>query len=350
MRSSLAAEIEKRQQSLAEMVVANIYERHTEDWQRYGSEGYQYSLRDMKWNLCFLAQALEMDDPKLFEEYLVWLKGLFHGLGFQKGSLTKIFLVTKDVIKEQLGCEVGEFVAGFIERALLRVETSPDEVGSYISEGGVFEPLAKQYLAALLAGDRNKALSLIKSAVDSGYDLRDIYLEVFQRVQHEVGRLWQLRMISVAQEHFCTSATQVIMAQFYPSIFASSPRKGYRMMGCSVGGELHEMGIRMVSDFFEMEGWETVYLGANTPRMDIIDAVRRFQPSLLCISATLGLHLSEVRNLIQAVKNEVGSKIKVMVGGYPFNISTDLWQRLAADGYAPDARSAVKLAEEMVQL
>ncbi|MDZ7776615.1 MAG: hypothetical protein U5L09_13885 [Bacteroidales bacterium] len=54
------------------------------------------------------------------------------------------------------------------------------------------------------------------------------------------------------------------MSQLYPYIF-NSQRVGKSMVAATVGGELHEMGIRMVADFFEMEGWDTWYLGANAP-------------------------------------------------------------------------------------
>ena len=75
--------------------------------------------------------------------------------------------------------------------------------------------------------------------MDAGADVRDIYLWVFQRCLHEVGRLWQTNRISVAQEHFCTASTQMVMSLLYPKVF-SSERKGLRMVAACVGGDLHE--------------------------------------------------------------------------------------------------------------
>ena len=105
---------------------------------------------------------------------------------------------------------------------------------------------------------------MILQAVEQGSPVKDIYQRVFQPTQHEIGRLWQTNQISVAQEHYCTAATQLAMAQLYPYTF-SAERSGRRLVAACVSGELHEIGARIVADLFEMAGWDTYYLGANTP-------------------------------------------------------------------------------------
>jgi Predicted cobalamin binding protein len=72
----------------------------------------------------------------------------------------------------------------------------------------------KNYKDALLNVQRYEASRMIFKAVEDGMDIKDIYIHVFESSQHEIGRLWQNNMITVAQEHFCTAATQMIMSQF----------------------------------------------------------------------------------------------------------------------------------------
>ena len=103
-----------------------------------------------------------------------------------------------------------------------------------------------------------------KEAFQAGVKITDLYLQVFQRCQREIGRLWQLNHVTVAQEHYCTAATQLVMAQFYPYLF-SRPKDGRRLVATSVAGELHEVGLRIVTDLFEANGWNTAYFGANVP-------------------------------------------------------------------------------------
>jgi methanogenic corrinoid protein MtbC1 len=105
----------------------------------------------------------------------------------------------------------------------------------------------------------------------------------------------------------------------------------------------------MVADFFEMEGWDAYYLGANTPTESILRALEERQAEVLAVSATMTFHVSTVTDLVARVRgSEVGRGVRVLVGGYPFNLSPELWRNVGAHGYAADAQRAVALASRMV--
>jgi methanogenic corrinoid protein MtbC1 len=185
---------------------------------------------------------------------------------------------------------------------------------------------------------------MILDVVDGGASVREVYLHVFQPVQREIGRLWQTNQISVAQEHYCTAATQLIMSQLYPRIFGAE-RTGHRLVATCVGGELHEIGVRMVADFFEMEGWDTYYLGANTPTESVLSTLEERQPDVLGVSATITMHIGDVADLIGKVRDSAaGEEVRILVGGYPFNTAPELWRRVGADGFASNAQEATAVA------
>jgi methanogenic corrinoid protein MtbC1 len=105
----------------------------------------------------------------------------------------------------------------------------------------------------------------------------------------------------------------------------------------------------MVADFFEVDGWDVIYLGANTPSTDIVSVVRERQADLLAVSASTLLHVRAVGELIEQVrKDERCAKTKVLVGGPPFRSVQDLWSELGADGSAISATEAVKLGNSLV--
>lgn len=208
--------------------------------------------------------------------------------------------------------------------------------------------LARTYLDHLLNAERAAAADLILKAVKSGVNVRDVYLGVFQPCLYEVGRLWQLNLASVAQEHYCTAATQQVMSRLYPYIF-SMTRKDRKMVATCVSGELHEIGARMVADFFEMDGWDTYYLGANAPVDAILSSLADRSADVLAVSATLTSHVGRARELVQAVKSSpLGKNVRVMVGGWPFLLSPGLWRDIGADATAADARQALVQAEELL--
>ena len=208
--------------------------------------------------------------------------------------------------------------------------------------------LSHKYLESLLQGNRHKASEMILAAVDEGVEIKDIYLKIFQPSLYEVGRLWQDNIISVAVEHFCTASTQHIISQLYPHIFNNS-KKGSRMIATCVGPELHEVGIRIVADFFEMDGWDTYYIGANSPINSIIETIEKHKAHLIAISATMTLHIKAVQDLIRAIRNtQPGKNLAILVGGRPFNVSTELWKQVKADAFGANAQDAIEQANKII--
>lgn len=215
-------------------------------------------------------------------------------------------------------------------------------------ESEPFFELAKNYKDALLNVQRNEASRMILKAVEEGTDIKDIYIHVFESSQHEIGRLWQTNKITVAQEHFCTAATQMIMSQLYPYIFRTD-KSGLRLVAACAAGEMHEIGVRMVADIFEMEGWDTYYLGANTPNESIIQTIIDLKPDIIAISASIHYNIVAVMDLIKLIRNTPDiSNIKIMVGGRPFLLAPELWRKVGADGCPTNAIKALSLADELI--
>lgn len=208
--------------------------------------------------------------------------------------------------------------------------------------------LAATYLGLLLNRERRAASQLILNAVDGGVSIRDVYLDVFQATQREIGYLWQKNQVSVAQEHYCTAATQLIMSQLYPRLFGAE-RVGHTLVATCVGGELHEIGVRMVADFFEMEGWDTYYLGANTPTESILSALEMQSADVLALSIAMTFNVTKMADLIAEIRaSDAAKDVAIMVGGRPFNIAPKLWQKVGADAYASDAQQAIAVVGELV--
>ena len=256
----------------------------------------------------------------------------------------------RDALRVAVMPEVFEIAERYLVEALSCLPLLPDDVPTFLVEGFPLSDLAQRYLGALLEGRRRKAGRLILDAFESGTPVADIYLNVFQPVQHEVGRLWQLNEISVAQEHYCTAATQLVMGQLYPHIF-SGERAGRTFVAACIGGDLHEIGLRMVADFMEMAGWDTYYLGADVPTDAIVRTLAERGADVLGISVTMPFHLAAAERLIAAVRaREATRDVKILVGGMPFNALPMLWQKTGADGFARDAQQAVQVAVSLVEL
>ena len=118
----------------------------------------------------------------------------------------------------------------------------------------------------------------------------------------------------------------------------------------NVSSDLHEIGVRMISDFFEMEGWDTFYLGASTPVETILETVRSRRPDVVAISVTMPYHVSEAARLIAMIRAaELQPAPHVLVGGRAFVDDDGLWRDIGADATAQDASLAVAIASELVE-
>ncbi|HJU68023.1 MAG TPA: cobalamin-dependent protein [Gemmatimonadaceae bacterium] len=347
--ASLTSALEEQSERIATLVTERQFAADRTLEARFGERGRQKCTEDARRHLEYLSSAASAESDTLFADYVAWAKILLARLGLSDDDLAKNLVLMRDAVRETLGAPHGDAAARIVDSALGRLGEMPSVSESFLSDRQPHAELARRYLDLLLSGDRQTASTLILDAVRDGVSVRDIYLHVFQRTQHEIGRRWQMNEISVAQEHFCTAATQLIMSQLYPRIFAT-PRVGRRLVAACVGGDLHEIGVRMVADFFEMAGWDTYYLGANTPIEGIVESVSQRRAHVVAISATMSYHVPAVGDVVRSVRERsTGWAPRIVVGGYPFRVDPDLWRSVGADGYAPDASEAVALAERLVR-
>jgi MerR family transcriptional regulator, light-induced transcriptional regulator len=342
--------LRRHQQELAQKSVAQQYQRQPQLAQSYDEHGRQTSIRDTAYHLAYLAEAIEADDPLLFGEYLAWVNDLFANLNFPDHVLPTTLASLRQVLAEELPTAEKEAALKMLDAGSQSMDeallTRPSLL-SFIEGDEPLDVLARQFLDTVRRGDRRTAGQMILDEVQGGTSVKTIYMQVFQRTQREIGRLWQTNQVGVAEEHLCTAATQMIMSQLYPYIFTGE-RKDRRAVIACVGGELHEIGARMVADFLEMSGWDTYFLGANTPPHTVLQTVIEHKVDVLALSATMTFHVSEVTSIISRLRAETSLTTRVLVGGYPFNLSPDLWRKVGADGYAVNAETAVLSADKLI--
>lgn len=201
------------------------------------------------------------------------------------------------------------------------------------------------YLDAVRAGDRRQAFDIVRRARDGGLALRSIYLEVFQPTLREIGRLWEQNELTVAEEHLATAITQAAMLRLYTQ--EESPGGGPTLVAACAETERHEVGLRMLCDIMDLEGWTTYFLGAAVPPESLIELVRDRNADVLALSASIAPHLSQLRSTITAVRTALGrERPLILVGGRPFLEQPELAFALGADETAADAVEAATLLRE----
>lgn len=180
----------------------------------------------------------------------------------------------------------------------------------------VSEEIFQSFFSALLSGDRIGCTSIVDDLKKGGIQLKDLFLNLFQRSLYQVGELWEHHQISVAVEHLSSAIIERLITQVEPDIFIQ-PHQDHLVIVACVADEFHHLGGRMVADIFELHGWKTHFLGANTPVPDLLTLISQKSPDLIALSLSVYFNLP---SLLSAL-HEIGDKypdLPILVGGQAF--------------------------------
>jgi methanogenic corrinoid protein MtbC1 len=203
----------------------------------------------------------------------------------------------------------------------------------------------RTYLEALLARDVGAARLAIEAALDAGVPVPEIYLGVLQPALYEVGRCWAVGDFSVAEEHSATAVTQSVLGMLGPRM-RTAPKDGRLAVVTGSPEERHALGVQMVADFLENDGWEVLNLGASTPARDLARMADMERPDVVALSTATPAGLPGAAEAVQALL-ALEPRPLVVLGG-------QLWQgraradagMLGADLVVDDARELIALLRE----
>ncbi len=174
----------------------------------------------------------------------------------------------------------------------------------------------RSYMEALLAGQRRACRNIVLELQHEHVPLQDIYVHLFQRSLYEIGSLWEQNRISVAVEHMATAITEYLMAVLYPTLFIPERKERSIVVSC-VANEYHQIGGKMVADILELRGWNTYFLGANTPIADLVDLVKEKRPNWVALSLSVYFNMPQLEKAIEALRR-LGGNFGMLVGGQAF--------------------------------
>ncbi|MFM7298278.1 MAG: B12-binding domain-containing protein, partial [Planctomycetota bacterium] len=238
-------------------------------------------------------------------------------------------------------------VAPLFAEALQLSRTLPEAPQGGLTGDGASVGVAQEYLLAALEGRRKDALDIVLAAADRGMPISTLQREVVGRVQVEVGRMWHRGDMSVVEEHLVSRLSEQVLACLNPRM-PRAPRLGRRVLVTGASGDLHDIGLRMVADEFEMAGWDPIFLGASAPADEAARAALDFEVDLVALGSKLAIHVRSAAAMISLLRAEPRTRrVPVIVGGLPFLLVPELCKRIGADGSAPNAAEAVALGARL---
>lgn len=175
------------------------------------------------------------------------------------------------------------------------------------------ENLRIRFLENLLAGNRAACSEITRNFLSINPSIEDLYEELFKTSLYKVGKLWETNQISVATEHLATAITEGILNELFETIISKKRYQKTVVLAC-VEKELHQVGIKMVADIFEKNGWDSFFLGTGIPTGELLRFVRQAKPDMLAISLSVYFNLSNLLQMITRIRAEFPELI-ILLGG-----------------------------------
>ncbi len=212
-----------------------------------------------------------------------------------------------------------------------------------------YDSLLDALYDAVLAGNADQALTSTRSGLENGTDPLTLLFDAMIPALEEVGRLFESGEIFLPEMLISARAMQACMDVLRPLLAdAASARVGVFVMG-TIAGDIHDIGKNLCDVMLEGAGFEVIDLGINVPAIQFVEAIKEHNPDVVGLSAFLTTTMPELATTIDAI-NEAGVRgnTKIIVGGAP--VTQEYADQIGADGYAPNAVSAVRTVKSLLSI
>lgn len=207
----------------------------------------------------------------------------------------------------------------------------------------IFEEIA----LGVQKGDSETVLSLTEKALAENISPEEILHQALVAGMDVIGERFKNNEVFIPEVLVSARAMKAGMDIVKPLLAdADVESKGKVVIG-TVKGDLHDIGKNIVGMLLEGGGYDVIDLGADVSKEKFLEAIQRENANILGMSALLTTTMTYMREIIEALENaNLKSQVKVMIGGAP--ITQAYADEIKADGYAPDAATAVDLAQNLL--
>ncbi len=197
---------------------------------------------------------------------------------------------------------------------------------------------------ALQRGKADKVSELVKQALNENITPKKILDEGLIQGMSIIGEKFKKNEVYVPEVLIAARAMHAGMDFLKPKLTETGVKNIGKIVMGTVQGDLHDIGKNLVEMMLEGAGFEVIDLGTDVSADKFIEAVKEHQPNIIGISALLTTTMINMVEVIKAL-DVAGfrDKVKIMVGGAPIN--QNYADQIGADGYSPDATSAVDKAK-----
>jgi 5-methyltetrahydrofolate--homocysteine methyltransferase len=198
---------------------------------------------------------------------------------------------------------------------------------------------------AVIRGDQAKALEITRAAISEGVSPGIILNDGLIAGMNVIGERFKKNEVYIPEVLIAARAMKSALEVLAPKLVEAGVEPvGKAVMG-TVQGDLHDIGKNLVAMMLKGAGFDVVDLGVDVSAAKFVEKAKETKAKLVGMSALITTTMPSMEKTIKAIK-EAGLAVKTMIGGAP--VTQAYADRIGADGYAPDAASAVDLAKSLI--
>ncbi len=200
---------------------------------------------------------------------------------------------------------------------------------------------------ALQRGDAEKVGELVKKALEENLLPKDILENGLIKGMDIIGAKFKKNEVYVPEVLIAARAMHTGMGILRPKLIETGVKNIGTIAIGTVKGDLHDIGKNLVKMMLEGAGFEVIDLGVDVTTDKFVEAVKEHKPNIIGMSALLTTTMVNMVEVIKALEAAgLRDKVKIMIGGAP--ITQNYADQIGADGYSPDAASAVDKAKTFI--
>jgi 5-methyltetrahydrofolate--homocysteine methyltransferase len=201
----------------------------------------------------------------------------------------------------------------------------------------------------VLEGDVAVTEAGVTQALEAKNEPAEILNQGMIAAMKEVGRLFEEGEYYLPEMMIAARAMQAGLALLKPLLVDSGVEPTGKIVVGTVQGDLHDIGKNLVSMMFEGAGFAITDLGTDVAPEEFVAAIQEGDVDVVALSALLTTTMLSMKATVDAISAAgLRENVKVIVGGAP--VTQEFAEKIGADGFAPDASSAVTMTESLLGL
>jgi 5-methyltetrahydrofolate--homocysteine methyltransferase len=198
---------------------------------------------------------------------------------------------------------------------------------------------------AIIRGDQNAAPQLTRDALAAGVSPGEVLEGGLIAGMNVIGKRFKANEVYIPEVLIAARAMKMSMEILEPRLVEAGIKPlGKAILG-TVQGDLHDIGKNLVVMMLKGAGFDVVDVGVDVSPEKFVARARESGAQIVGLSALLTTTMPAMEKTIEAIR-EAGITVKVMIGGAP--VTQGYAEKIGADGYAPDAATAVDIAKSLL--